>query len=420
MLNQHYTLTQPQPTWLMLKLDEFYNKRFNQSWRGRHIMRGRTASNNSIQLISNDYLSLANHTDILEAQTSALANSDQYLLMSAIFLHGNNPQMDLESRFAQYLHADEAVLCQSGYAANVGLIQALVENTQSPVYIDMYAHMSLWDGVRMAGVPATPFRHNDVEHLRSAIKKRGPGLVLVDSVYSTNGSVCPLKELVELAWAMGCTILVDESHSLGTHGPQGKGMVVELGLENKVMFRTASLAKAFAGRAGIITCPQGFGDFFKFTSKPSIFSSALLPHEIAGLNKTLDLIIRADSRREQLRKNTSFLRQSLDALGYNVDDSDAQIIALESGSEWNTILLRDALEKRDVFGSVFCAPATAKSRALIRFSINATLTSLQLQYIIHACKEVAVELDVDKWRSSQRKQRKQKVVSTYHPVAVNS
>lgn len=385
-----------------------YNDRIMIDGNGKHIMRGRTPVATDTLVCSNDYLSLANQPQIIDAQVSKLLDAKDIMLMSAVFQTEENPQAALEHKFANFFKSGSSVLCQSGYAANVGLIQATMENTDSPIYIDMYTHMSLWDGIKISDRPPIAFRHNDIEHLRKLIKKSGPGLVVVDSVYSTNGSVCPLLAMVNMAHSMGCTLLVDESHSFGTHGPQGKGLVVEHGLEDKVMFRTASLAKAFGGRAGLICCPEGFSDFFKCTAKPSIFSSAMLPHEIAGLDATLDLISESDDRRQRLRKNTEFLRNSLNNLGYNVDDSQAQIIALESGTEWQTIQLRDALEKRGVFGSVFCAPATPKTRALVRFSVNADLTELQLHKIVRACREIVDELDVPNWKSSIRKQRRKR------------
>lgn len=396
--------TYPPP--LAKKLDDFYIERLQNEWQGQHIMRGKIADKNDIQLVSNDYLSLANHPDILLAQKSSLEKKEQYSLMSAIFLHGDNPQMEFEKRLAEFINSDEVILCQSGYAANVGLIQAILEGTPQPVYIDRMAHMSLWDGIKMASANPIPFRHNDTRHLKSLIEKYGPGLVLVDSVYSTDGTICPLPEMVNMAFDAGCMCLVDESHSLGTHGAGGKGLVAHYNLENKVIFRTASLAKTFAGRAGLVACPDGFSDFFKFTSKPSIFSSALLPFEISGLNKTLDLIIQADIQRARLRRNTAFLREHLEAIGYNLNSGEAQIIALESGTEWNTILLRDALEKRGIFGSVFCAPATPKNRAIIRLSINSSLNKRQLLHIVEACREAAEELNVAQWKSSIRMKKR--------------
>lgn len=390
------------------KVHAFYHNRMVQDWRGKHLIRGGIPDKHAIQLVSNDYLDIANHPAIREAQRDALLHTENSMMMSAVFLQEGNPQAELEDRFAEYLLAESVILCQSGYSANTGLIQTLVQDTTIPVYIDMLAHMSLWDGVLLGGAKAYAFRHNDIEHLLSQIKKFGPGLVVVDSVYSTNGSVCPLRELVEAISNTECILLVDESHSLGTHGPEGRGMVADLNLTDKVTFRTASLAKAFSGRAGLITCSREFTEYFKFTSKPTIFSSSLLPHEIAGLKKTMQLIKAADERRSLLRYHSAHIREQLIKLGYNLNDSQSQIVSLESGSEWNTIQLRDALEKRGIFGSIFAAPATPKNRALVRLSLNAGLSELQIQRIVKVCRDIRDEIKLDEWPSTRRLARTQR------------
>ncbi|MBJ7537364.1 alpha-hydroxyketone-type quorum-sensing autoinducer synthase [Marinomonas transparens] len=391
------------PHYLVEKVNKHLQRRDHLG--GRNLLHGLNPTASSLRLLSNDYLSLASHPKVSMAQRKVLVDLDNFVLMSSAFMCGDNPQLHFERRMADFMGSDETVLCQSGYNANIGLVQAIVEDAHVPIYIDMMGHMSLWDGTHFGRSPVYPFRHNNVDHLMSLIDRHGPGLVMVDSVYSTNGSVCPLKELVNAAYGKGCLLLVDESHSLGTHGPQGRGLVVEYGLQDKVMFRTASLAKAFAGRAGIISCPKGFADYFKCTANPSIFSSALLPYEIAGLNATLDLIIRADDRREQLRHNANYLKRALRDLGYNTEASQSQIIALESGTERQTMILKDALESRDVFGSVFCAPATAKNRALMRLSVNAGLTESQLGHIVKVFKDIRWEVEFDQWRSTHKLSR---------------
>jgi CAI-1 autoinducer synthase len=269
----------------------------------------------------------------------------------------------------------------------------------------MMAHMSLWEGIRLAGAKPVTVFHNEVEHLERQILRHGPGVVVVDSVYSTSGSIAPLREIVEICEAQGCILVADESHSLGTHGPNGEGLVVELGLADRVHFRTASLAKAFAGRAGFVTCSRRFADYFKSESNPAIFSSTLLPHDIRGLDATLTVIRQEGWRRDRLRANAAYLRNELDALGYNLNDSECQIVSLESGSEQNTIALRDALESRGIFGAIFCAPATPKSRALMRFSVHAALTDDELRRIVAVCRDIRDELDVASWPSTRRKQR---------------
>lgn len=383
------------------RMDEFRIDRWQKEWHGRHIMRGKSPSKKSISMISNDYLAIANHPEIVSAQIDSLKSTSDSVLMSGVFLHGDTPQKTLESRFASWIGMPEAILSQSGYAANVGLLQSIA-GPRIPVYIDMYAHASLWEGVQSAAADAHPWRHNDVAHLRRQINAHGPGVVCVDSVYSTNGSVCRLTEVVALAKSMGCMVIVDESHSLGTHGPDGAGIVVAHGLLEQVDFITASLAKAFAGRAGLILCPQGFSDYFWFTARPAIFSSCLLPHEISALYKTLDVIIRDEWRRQNLRSNSDIIRRGLTEIGYNVSASQSQIIALEAGYEYDTLKLREALESNDIFGSVFCAPATPKKRSLVRLSVNAAMTMEDISRVLKGCEGIRDQVAMHDWASTRR------------------
>lgn len=392
------------PGFLAARVDRYYRERVQETWSGGHIMKGRSPGPDALHLSSNDYLSIARHPEILQAMGASIRSEGNGMLMSGIFLHGECPQLQLEERFARFMHSEASVLCQSGYAANTGLIQSIA-SSETPVYADLMAHMSLWEGIRSAGAKAIAFSHNDVDHLERQIRRHGPGVIVVDSIYSTNGSLCPLTDVVDIGTATGCVLVVDESHSLGTHGPGGAGLVVELGLTDRVHFRTASLAKAFAGRAGLISCSRRFQEYFKFESLPAIFSSTLLPYEVAALDSTVRVIEKEDWRRARVAANAQYLRTRLSSLGYNLNGSGSQIIALESGTEQRTIELRDALESHGIFGSVFCAPATAKNRALIRLSINAALTDDQIERIADVCDAIRERVDLRNWPSTRRVQR---------------
>jgi len=403
------------PDFLARRVARYYRERVRDTWDGGHIMRGRTPGKGAIYLSSNDYLALANHPRIAEAQREVLLHGENALLVSAIFLfNGENTHYQFERRLARFLGAEAGLLCQSGWCANTGLLQSIADE-RTPVYLDRFAHLSLWEGARSAGAQAVAFHHNDARHLERQLLKYGPGVVAVDSVYSTNGSVCPLADIVAVSNAHGCALVVDESHSLGTHGARGEGLVASLGLTGQVHFRTASLAKAFAGRAGFITCARNFYDYFKCESFPSIFSSALLPHEVTRLNEALTFIEQDGWRRAALHAHADYLRAHLAAMGYNVSDSQSQIIALESGSERQTIKLRDALEARGIFGAVFCAPATPKSRALIRFSITADLSAADLRRIVDACYAIRREVGLAEWPSTRRIRRAGEPAGAAHP-----
>lgn len=392
------------PDFVRTKVDSYFTERMEKTWGGVHILEGGEPDQDSVVLISNDYLSLANHPEITQAQIDSLHGNSNAMLMSPVFLQEGSPQLAFENRMAAWMNTEASVLCQSGYAANVGAVQA-IGIPDLPVYVDMFAHASLWDGITAGGMQARPFRHNDPNHLESTIKRHGRGIVLVDSIYSARGSVAPLPELVEVANRHDCVVVVDESHSLGTHGPGGRGLVAAHGLESKVHFVTASLAKTFAGRAGIIACSARLQHFVKCHSFPNIFSSALLPHEIAGLDKTLDLVQQADDRRARLQANASFLRNQLTELGYNVDCTASQIIPLEAGPEQRTMVLRDALEARGVFGAIFFAPATPANRSVVRLSVNADLTDHELQRVVDVCAEIRDEVDLKNWPSTIRKRK---------------
>ena len=393
----------PEPDILRALVDVYYRERIEETFDGGHIMIGRAPGADAIRLVSNDYLCMARHPEVVAAQREALADTDAPI-MAAVFLHGENPQATFEARMAEWMGAEATVLAQSGWAANTGLIQAIAP-AGTPCYVDMFAHASLREGVQSAGARAIPFRHNSVEHLERLVERHGPGIVIVDSVYSTSGSVAPLEDIVRVAEAGECVVIVDEAHSLGTHGPQGRGLVVDLGLEHRVHFRTASLAKAFAGPPGIVACSGRLAEFVKYHSNPAIFSSGLLPHEIAGLEATRRLIAAADDRRARLHANAAYLREGIRELGYNVELSRAQILGLESGSERRTIIFRDELEARGLFGSVFCAPATPKSRSLIRLTVNSGLEQQGLDRVLEILAEVREPVGMHAWPSTRRLRR---------------
>lgn len=366
-----------------------------------HPLKGIVPGPDAIELWSNDYLSLADHPVITKAQADVLASGKNSVFMSAAYLGEDTPQHAIERQAAAFLGTEAVVLTQSGWCANFGLVQAIA-NEQTPVYLDIFAHASLWEGARSAGAPIHPFRHNDAGSLEDALKRSGPGIVIVDAIYSSNGTICSLADILAVSERYGCEVIADESHSIGVCGRNGQGMVSLLGLTDKVKYRTFSLSKAFVTRGGMVAGPARIMDYFRYEARPAIFSSAVLPHEIAGLASTLEVIQDEVWRRERLRKNTDYLRAHLHHLGYPVDTEGSQVIALEAGPEKQTVVLRKALEQRGVFGAVFCSPATPKNRSIVRLSVHCDLTEHQLDRIIKICEEIRGEVAVDNWPASRR------------------
>ena len=383
------------------RIERDFVQRWNGPWGGRSLVHGRDPGPNAVRLNGNDYLSLTGHPQIVAAQTAAIREDAEFVIQSGCFLLETHPVRAFEKKMAQWIGKDDGILCQSGYAANVGLLQCITDE-KTPVYIDMLAHASLWEGARRGGAPVHPFRHNDMGHLQRLVRKHGVGLVIVDSVYSTTGAVCPLEVMVDVAESAGCMILVDESHSLGTHGPGGSGLCQALGLSHRVHFITSSLAKSFAGRAGYFNIPTGLRNYILSTSFQNIFSSCLLPHEVAALNATLDVIQGCDAERQRLHHVSKVMRQSFSDLGYPVHQGTEQIIALESGTESDTMVLRDCLEERKVFGAVFCAPATTSNRTIVRLTLDASLTDSELAHVALVAPEIAPLVRPWEWPIARR------------------
>jgi CAI-1 autoinducer synthase len=364
--------------------------------RDGHATKGAAPKAGDLILSTNDYLALAGERRIVDARIEAMERSRQDVYMSAVYLTDTSGQRAFEARMAEFLGAEDTILCQSGWCANDGLVQAL-SDALLPIYIDIFAHMSLWQGAQSAGVKARPFRHNNVDHLRGLIEKNGRGMIIVDSIYSTIGDICPLAEFVALAEETGSILIVDESHAVGVFGPSGAGLVASEGLQERVAFRTFSMSKAFVGRAGIVAGPARMLEFIRYESRPTIFSSAVLDHEIAGFEATLDVIRGADDRRARVLASAAALREGLVGLGYDLGPTETQIIPLVAGSEAHTIELRKALERRGIVGAVFTVPATPRNRALVRLSVTSDVGPGDVARVVQAMDEIRTELDPVGW-----------------------
>lgn len=334
---------------------------------------------------SNDYLSISNDQRIAQAKSNALLEQGHGDSISRVFAHHrDDPHRRFEKRIAHLMEAEDAVLVMSGYNANVGLIESFAA-PGTPVYLDQRAHASLWSGVSCGRATGVPFRHNNAEDLAKKIEQKGAGLVVVDSLYSTNGKICPLVDIIDVAEAGGCVIVVDETHSFGPHGPGGAGIVADLGLSDRVHFRTVGLSKAMAARGGVVVGSSRNIEFYRYEALSMIFSTSVLGYEIAGFDKALDIIQEEPWRTDKLHQNHALLRDGLLEAGFDVRDSDSQIIALVTGSNPDTKKFRDCLAGQGIFGSVFLPPATPRNASLIRLTVNATLTAEDIDRTLKAC-----------------------------------
>ena len=367
---------------------------------GGHLIHGRATKESDICLWGNDYLGIGNDPRIVRRQLDALAAGRENIFMSGVYTQHLNLHLRLEKDYAAWLGAEAAVLCQSGFAANEGLIQATT-GPETPAYIDMFAHASVWQGAAVADAPAYVFRHNDAEHLRRQIAKHGPGVVAVDAIYSTIGDFCRLHDIVAVCEETGSMLVVDESHAIGVIGLQGEGLVSHLGLAGRVPFRVFSLSKALVGRGGVVVGPARFAEDVRYESNPAIFFSAVFSNEVARFEATLAVVRGEGHRRARVSGLSERLRTGLLQRGYEVSCSESQIIPLIAGPESETARLRDALEANGVIGSVFCAPATPRNRSLVRLCVHNGLDDGDIDYILEVCSKIRDQVRPDRWPASR-------------------
>lgn len=389
------------PARLRARIERDFESRWHGLWGGRSLLHGRVPGADAVRLDGNDYLGVTGHPEVVAAQVEATRQAAGFVVQSSVFLSQPHPARALEQSLAAWLGKDDGMLCQSGYAANIGLLQAIAD-PDTPVYLDSLAHMSLWEGAHAARAPAHAFRHNDAAHLDRTLARHGTGVVVVDAVYSTTGALCELEAIVDVCERHEAVLVVDESHSLGTHGPGGAGLCAARGLTSRVHFITASLAKAVAGRAGFYTSPHGLRNYLLSEGYPGIFSSCLLLPEVAGLRATVGVLQRAEDERARLHRSARWLRQALADLGYPVHQGTEQIIALEAGTEPATMVLRDELERQGVFGAVFCAPATSRNRAMVRLTLSAGLTQAELDHVVAVARDIAPRVRPWDWPMARR------------------
>lgn len=373
------------PSFINQRINHYVSDLIDKKDNGKNLVLGAKPNQGDIILQSNDYLSLAHNPKIIDAHVQSLLSHKQTAFMSNVFLQNDGLDKNVEARLADFTGFQTCTIAPSGWIANIGLLQTICDSDTN-VYIDFFAHMSLWEGARIAGANIHPFMHNNVRHLKRTIKRNGPGIVLVDSIYSTIGTIAPLADIVATAKELGCAVVVDESHSLGTHGTHGAGLLEALNLTHHVDFMTASLAKTFAYRAGAVWCNNATGKVVPYVSFPSIFSSAMMACDLDRIGATLDVIKQSDHARDRLQSTSDKVVKGLKSIGFNIR-SESQIIGLETAEKTNTRKVRDFFENRGVFGSVFCTPATPDNKNILRLSLNSNLTHNEVETILSVADE---------------------------------
>ena len=347
-----------------------------------------------IMLTSNNYLGLADHPAIVEAAEKAERDYG-YGLASVRFICGTQTiHRVLEQRIAEFFGTEDTILYGSCWNANEGLFQTIALE-QDAIISDELNHASIIDGIRLSKARKERFKNRDVSDLRRALEATRDArnkLIMTDGVFSMEGSLAPLPEMIDLAKEFDAFVVVDDSHGTGVLGKTGRGTGEELGVFGKIDAYTSTLGKALGGsHGGFTTGPRALVDYLRQKSRPYLFSNTLPPAVVMGSIAALDLLEKDPSFVTRLRDNTMYFRSQLTQRGVRVREGIHPIVPILIGDTAKAISMSAELLNRGVYVSGFGFPVVPQGAARLRCQISAAHTREHLDKAIEAIVSVHAE-----------------------------
>jgi 8-amino-7-oxononanoate synthase len=339
----------------------------------------------TIMLGSNNYLGLTGDDRVKGAARDALERYGTALTGSRL-LNGTIPlHTELEREIAEWMGADDAIVFTTGYQANLGTIGTILEPGDT-VICDSGDHASILDGCRLSGARLRPFRHNRMEKLERMLERAaldgGGVLVVVDGVFSMEGDIAPLPEIVELCERHGARLMVDEAHAVGVLGERGTGSCELFGLEDRVDLRMGTFSKSLASCGGFVVGPAEVIEFLRIAARAFVFTAAAVPAAVGAALEAVK-ICRGEGAPlySKLLQNAAYLHEGLTDLGLRVveptklpDGTEAitPVVPVVVGEDWQAVMLWKALFDSGVYTNVALHPAVPPGGALLRTSLMAT------------------------------------------------
>jgi 8-amino-7-oxononanoate synthase len=348
-----------------------------------------------IMIGSNNYLGLTNHPRVKEAAIEALRKYGTGCAGSR-FLNGTlDIHVDLEEKLARFMRKDAALVFSTGFQTNLGVISAL-SGKDDILLVDKLNHASIIDGCRLSFSEIRKFRHNDMEDLERLLQQfseKGK-LIIVDGVFSMEGDIADLPNIVKLAGQYGARIMVDDAHGIGVLGKTGRGTAEHFGLEDEIDLVMGTYSKSLASIGGFIAASEEVIHYIKHFARALIFSASPPPASVASVSAALDIIEEEPERRERLWKNTHKMLSGLRDLGFDTRHSETPVVPVIVGEDGQAFTMARMLHDRGIFANVAVSPAVPNGMALIRTSYMATHTDEQLDTVLQTFEEVGKSLGI--------------------------
>jgi 8-amino-7-oxononanoate synthase len=346
-----------------------------------------------LNLSSNDYLGLSQDPRLIEAAQQAAAHwgvgaGASRLVAGHLALHH-----EVEAKLAAFKGTEAAVIFSTGYMANLGTISALV-GAGDTVFCDKLNHASIYDGIKLSGATLARFPHRDMNRLESLLQKADNGrrLIITDSVFSVDGDLAPLQDMVELKDLYNAVLMVDEAHATGVLGPKGAGLADALGLTQRIEVHMGTFSKALGSLGGYVAGDQRLIDYLHNRARSFIYSTAMPPQVLGAIGAAIDVVSQEPERRRYLLAEAESFRETLTQDGFDLLGSETQIVPVLVGENARTLDFAGRLRERGLLAVAFRPPTVTPGRARVRFSLSAAHAREDLAAARQAITEVGRDM----------------------------
>jgi len=345
---------------------------------------------------SNSYLGLTNHPKLKEASKAAI---DKYGsgCAGSRFLNGTlDLHIELEEKLAKFVGKEGALVFSTGYQVNLGVISS-IPGRHDYIVLDELDHACIIDGSRLSFAKVVKYKHNDMDSLEKVLQKTEMDkikIIAVDGVFSMEGDLAKLPEIVQLAEKYNANVMVDDAHGLGVVGHMGRGTADHFGLTDKVDLIMGTFSKSLASIGGFIAADNDTINYLKHSARSLIFSASIAPANAASVIAALELIQQEPERIDMLWDNTRYAHKALVEAGFDTGHTETPIIPLYIRDDAKTFMITKMLLEEGVFVNPVVSPAVASTSSLIRFSLMATHTKPQIDEALEKITRLAKQLGI--------------------------
>lgn len=336
-----------------------------------------------LMMSSNDYLGLSEHPEIIAAGKAALETWGSSTTGARLANGSRAYHRDLELALAEFIGTEDCQVLSAGYLACMGAVMTFAEKGDL-ILVDRNVHSSLWSGISLSGGRIERFSHNsasDLQDILTTEDRDRPKLVVVEGVYSMEGHIAPLQELIEVGHDYNCFFVVDDAHGFGVLGDRGQGTVGYLDRLNEVDVICGSLSKSMASTGGFIAGSRTVIEYLRTHSKQTIFSAAISPSQAACAKAALEVLQREPEHRERLWENTRYYKRLLNQLDLDIWNSETPAVPIVIGNKERTYRVWKHLMAEGIFSVIAIAPAVPPGKDLLRTAVSARHTRSELERV---------------------------------------